>query len=332
MAQPVDPPGDPDSLMARVRERAARHDGAPALAAFGRTWSYRQVLARSERMAAVLARLGVGPGRPLGLLLPPVPTAAMAAMAAFRLGATVVPCDPMQSGDALLARLRAVGPGVMLTLDLTRLQQRWVALLDETEITAVLVEKMAELLPFPRNLLMPLLRGGEIAAVPRHPRVAALARLLRAAPAMAGAAGAPAALLGQGERRIEESHLLQAVQPLVAHAGGARRWLLAHHLDGAWALAALLAPLTAGREVVVLPRVDPATAAAALAHERPQVAVLSDRLAAALAAARPAPAGLDLAVVPPRVPADVRDALARAAGCRVVVWDGPAPPASGSGG
>lgn len=313
-----------DGVLSRVRERAEAAGRAPALRAFGRAWRYDEVVARSERIAAALARLDVGPALPLGLLLPPVPTAATAALAACRLGATVVPCDPMRSGEELRERMRDIGAGVMVTLDLTRLQRRWIDLLDETELSAVLVEKMAELLPFPRNLLMPLMRGGEIAAVPRDPRLAALPRLLRGGSAMPSGGDQGCALLDLRHRRVDEPAILAAIESLSALAGGARRWLLAHHLDDAWPLAATLGALASGRELVMLPRLDPRTVAAALAQERPQVALLSGRLAVELAAGPPAEGALPLALVPPHVPENVRDELARATGGRVEVWQGPA--------
>ncbi|RDD61153.1 AMP-binding protein [Ferruginivarius sediminum] len=323
MADATDSLAESNCVLTRVRERAGIAGKSAALATFGRSWSYGEVMARSERIAGALARLDVGPERPLGLLLPPVPTAAMAALAALRLGATVVPCDPMRSGEELRDRMQAIGSGVMVTLDLTRLQRRWIGLLDQTELSAVLVEKMADLLPFPRNLLMPLMRGGEIAAVPRDPRLAALPRLLQKDAGAAVQAGPSGALLDTESRSVGEDAILDAMGALTDLAGGARRWLLAHHLDDAWPLAAMLTPLTAGRELMMLPRLDARTVAAALNHEQPQVAVLSGKVAVELAASPPDSGALSLAVVPPHVPENVREELAHATGARVVVWQGP---------
>lgn len=311
-----------DELLERLDTLRTQAPDAPVLAAFGRVWRYRELDARVTRMAAAFARLGVGPERPLGLLLPAVPTAAMAALAGFRLGATVVPCDPMSPEPSLRARLRQLGDGVLVTLDLTRLQQRWLHHLDETGLHAVVVDKMAELLPFPRNLLMPLLRGGEIAALPRDPRAAALPTLMARTPEPAPETR-PAACIREADTGVWTGEALSgAVTELLHLAGGGRRWLFAHALDGAWPLAALLAPLSAGRESIVLPRLDARTLTAALAHEQPQVAVLSAKAAETLIAQPPASPALGLAVVPPDVPEETRDALAEALDARVVVWAG----------
>ncbi len=311
-----------DTLLERLDTASARTPDAPALATFGRVWRYRELANRVERMAAAFARLGVGPERPLGLLLPPVPTAAMAALACFRLGATVVPCDPMSPEPALRARLRQLEDGVLVTLDLTRLQQRWVQHLGETGLHAVVVDKMAELLPFPRNLLMPLLRGGEIAALPRDPRAAALPTLMAGTTDPAPDARAAARIRDAGAGLWAGDALNSAVAELLHLAGGGRRWLFAHALDGAWPLAALLAPLSGGRESVVLPRLDARTLTAALAHERPQVVVLSAKAGETLIAQPPESPAVGLAVVPSEVPPNARDALAGALDARVVAWAG----------
>jgi long-chain acyl-CoA synthetase len=325
VTHPNAPAAGDTALTARILEVAAARGDQTAISSFGRAWSYAQLTARAGRMTGALARLDIGPDKRLGLMLPPVPTAAMAALAGLRLGATLVPCDPLARGEVLAHRLSGVAQGVLVSLDLTRLQHRWLELLDDSALDAVLVDKMAELLPFPRNLLAPLLRGGELATLPRHPRAGALPRLLQAEGERPGTldAGAQAAVLRADGSPADARALTTAVDRLLDLAGGAGRWLVAQHPADAWALAALLAPLTAGREVVLLPRLDARTVASALDQAAPRVAVLSPKVAEALADRPPASAALDLAIVPPGVAADLRDRLAGAIGARVAVWDGP---------
>ena len=325
MTHPNAPAAGPPGLTARILDSAAARGDRSAISSFGRSWSYAQLTARAGRMTGALARLDVGPDKRLGLMLPPVPTAAMAALAGLRLGATLVPCDPLSRGEALAARLAGVASGVLVSLDLTRLQHRWLDLLDDSALDAVLVDKMAELLPFPRNLLAPLLRGGELATLPRHPRAGALPRLLQAEGERPGTldAGDAAGMLRADGSRAGAADLTAAVDALLDLAGGGGRWLIARHLEDAWALTALLAPLTAGREVVLLPRLDARTVATALDQAAPRVAVLGPKVAETLADTPPPSAPLDLAVVPPTVDADLSERLASALGTRVAVWEGP---------
>lgn len=318
-------PQAPAPLTARILDSAVARGDQTAISSFGRSWTYAQLTGRAGRLTGALARLEVGPDKRLGLMLPPVPTAAMAALAGLRLGATLVPCDPQSRGEVLADRLAGVASGVLVSLDLTRLQHRWLELLDDSALDAVLVDKMAELLPFPRNLLAPLLRGGELATLPRHPRTSALPRLLQAEGERPGTldASAEAGVLRADGSRADAQALAEAVDRLLELAGGAGRWLIAQHPADAWAVGALLAPLTAGREVVLLPRLDARTLATALDQAAPRVAVLSAKVAQALADTPPPSAPLDLAVVPPDVDAELRDRLAGALGARVAVWEGP---------
>ena len=325
MTHPDAPAGGAAPVTARILDTAVARGEQTAISSFGRSWTYAQLTARAGRMTGALARLDVGPDKRLGLLLPPVPTAAMAALAGLRLGATLVPCDPLARGEALADRLSGIASGVLLSLDLTRLQHRWLELLDDSALDAVLVDKMAELLPFPRNLLAPLLRGGELATLPRHPRTGALPRLLQAEGERPGTLDASdsAGILRADASRADADQLAAAVDGLLEMAGGAGRWLVAQHPEDAWALTALLAPLTAGREVVLLPRLDARTVATALEQATPRIAVFGPKVAEALAERPPTSASLDLAVVPPEVDAELRDRLAGAIGARVAVWDGP---------
>jgi long-chain acyl-CoA synthetase len=325
VTHPDAPAARTSPVTARILDAAVARGEQTAIASFGRTWTYAQLTARAGRMTGALARLDVGPDKRLGLLLPPVPTAAMAALAGLRLGATLVPCDPLARGETLADRLSGIASGVLLSLDLTRLQHRWLELLDDSALDAVLVDKMAELLPFPRNLMAPLLRGGELATLPRHPRTGALPRLLQAEGERPGTldASRSGGILRADGSRADADQLAAAVDGLLEMAGGAGRWLVAQHPEDAWALTALLAPLTAGREVVLLPRLDARTVATALDQAAPRVAVFGPRVAEALADRPPATASLDLAVVPPGVDAELRDRLAGAIGARVAVWDGP---------
>ncbi|WP_027287220.1 AMP-binding protein [Rhodovibrio salinarum] len=318
-------PDTPAPLTARILDAAIARGDQTAISSFGRSWSYTDLTARAGRMTGALARLDVGPDKRLGLMLPPVPTAAMTALAGLRLGATLVPCDPLSRGEALADRLSMVASGVLVSLDLTRLQHRWLELLDDSTLDAVLVDKMAELLPFPRNLLAPLLRGGELATLPRHPRTSALPDLLKAETERPAAldASAQAGVLRADGSHADARALSEAIERLLELVGGAGRWLIAQHPEDAWATAALLAPLTAGREVVLLPRLDARTVATALDQAAPRVAVISPKVAETLADSPPPKAQLDLAVVPPTVDATLQDRLSQAVGARVAVWEGP---------
>ena len=83
------------SLVDIVEASARDYPDAPALQFFGRTTSYRDLLASIERTAAGLKALGVKAGDPVAIVLPNCPQHIVAFYAVLRLGAVVVEHNPL---------------------------------------------------------------------------------------------------------------------------------------------------------------------------------------------------------------------------------------------
>ena len=83
----------------------------------GRTQSYtfRQFKSLSDRFANALRGLGVARGDRVAVLLPQMPETIVAHLAAYKLGAIVVPLTTLFRHDALLHRLRDSGAGTLVT-------------------------------------------------------------------------------------------------------------------------------------------------------------------------------------------------------------------------
>ncbi len=94
------------SLLAR---QAAERPSAPFLLPDAAPLSYGEVERQATALAASLAGLGVGPGDRIALVLPAWPEFAIAAFAAAKLGAPLVPLDPRLSATDLRYRLRHSG-------------------------------------------------------------------------------------------------------------------------------------------------------------------------------------------------------------------------------
>ncbi|GGC80119.1 long-chain-fatty-acid--CoA ligase [Tersicoccus solisilvae] len=93
----ADPATLTDLLAAAVRD----HGDAPATDVSGQTLSYRALADRVDRAAAGLARLGVGRGDRVALVLPNCPAFLVAAFAVWRLGAIAVAHHPDSRGREL---------------------------------------------------------------------------------------------------------------------------------------------------------------------------------------------------------------------------------------
>jgi long-chain acyl-CoA synthetase len=108
----------PDAnLSSLLADATTRHGDRPAIAWFGRHLTYGQLSREVGRFASVLARLGVGPGDRVGLILPNCPQFVIAYYATLRLGAIVVGNNPLYTERELSHQLADAGVSVLVVLD-----------------------------------------------------------------------------------------------------------------------------------------------------------------------------------------------------------------------
>ncbi len=139
----------------------------------GHRLTYRQVLDQVDRLATVLSGLGVAPGGQVGTLLAATPQLLLTAFATWRLGAVVVLLDPNATPERLAADLGRQRCQVVVADDAA--YPRLAALKgDVPAVQHVLGTGIEDYLPFPRNLVHPLLgrRDGSYARAPRAEGVA----------------------------------------------------------------------------------------------------------------------------------------------------------------
>ncbi|GJG88974.1 hypothetical protein tb265_41550 [Gemmatimonadetes bacterium T265] len=113
------PPPGAATVVDLVCERAAATPDAPAVSqpgagGAGCTLTYAALVARAERVAAGLGRLGVGPGDCVGLVLGRSPELIVAMLGVLRAGAAYVPLDPAYPAGRLA--LMAEQAGLALAL------------------------------------------------------------------------------------------------------------------------------------------------------------------------------------------------------------------------
>lgn len=95
--------------------RAAERPDAVALVCGDTVLTYRQLLARADRIAARLTAAGVGPEVPVGVCLPRSVDMAIAALAVVRAGGAYLPLDPEQPAVRLRALLADARAHLVLT-------------------------------------------------------------------------------------------------------------------------------------------------------------------------------------------------------------------------
>jgi long-chain acyl-CoA synthetase len=143
------------SLFRLLDESAQRFGDRPAIAWFGRHISYRELLRETERFSAVLASLGVKQGDRVGLILPNCPQYVIAYYATVRLGAVIVGNNPLYTQRELAHQLNDAGCDVVVVLD--QLFASLKSIEHEFRPREVVVTGLEDYMPFPKNVLAPLL-------------------------------------------------------------------------------------------------------------------------------------------------------------------------------
>ncbi len=116
--------------------------------------TYRKLNDMVNRFAACLKEFGIAKGDAVALLLPNVIPCVAAYYAALRIGAIAVMNNPLYSDRELEHQFNDSGAKVLITLDL--LGNRMIDLRPKTRINHIVYTSIGDYLPFPKNLLFPL--------------------------------------------------------------------------------------------------------------------------------------------------------------------------------
>ncbi|MFE4355605.1 non-ribosomal peptide synthase/polyketide synthase [Kitasatospora sp. NPDC056800] len=108
------PSAAPRTLDALFAAQAARTPHAPALTDGRRSWTYRDLAERVERLARDLGRRGAGPERTVALVLPRSMELVAAELAVVRAGAAFLPVDPGYPAERRALMLADAAPALVL--------------------------------------------------------------------------------------------------------------------------------------------------------------------------------------------------------------------------
>jgi long-chain acyl-CoA synthetase len=116
--------------------------------------AFKQLNEMVDRFAAVLKSFDIGKGDAVALLLPNVIPCVAAYYAVLRAGAVAVMNNPLYSDRELEHQFNDSGSKLLITLDL--LGNRMIDLRPKTNIQQIIITSIGDYLPFPKNLLFPL--------------------------------------------------------------------------------------------------------------------------------------------------------------------------------
>ncbi len=100
-----------------LQQAAERFPTRIACCYYHETLTYQELLSRSQRLAAVLAREGLQPGNRVGVLLPNLPETIIALFATWMAGGVVVSLSPLMVAEEVDALIKSTNCRVVVTLD-----------------------------------------------------------------------------------------------------------------------------------------------------------------------------------------------------------------------
>ncbi|MEO0478366.1 MAG: long-chain fatty acid--CoA ligase [Planctomycetota bacterium] len=171
-------PVDTTDIVTRFNQSVARFGDHTCIEFLGKSWTYKDVDELIGRAATGLQDLGVGPGTRVGLFLPNTHYYVIFFQAVLRCGATVVNFNPLYAKDEVQWQIRDSGTTVMVTLDVEMLWQKVQPRLDGISLQHVVLCKLADALPFPKNVLMPIVKRSERARKTKHDKIVRFEDLL----------------------------------------------------------------------------------------------------------------------------------------------------------
>ncbi|WP_026988414.1 AMP-binding protein [Fodinicurvata fenggangensis] len=221
----------------------------------GRATSVPDLCEDAERLAAGLVeRKGSEEGQ-VTIFMPNCPLAITALLACLAAGYAPRLLDPRAALNDLKPQFADIEEGdLILTVDLSAVQDRLLSVLPEGRQPEVAVARFASQMPFFQRILAPYLRGGTFSRVPAHSAFYRLDKLM-------GKSGQMTPALSS-ESEIVVSSGACSLSALVEEAGAQAQsrkgqcWLLDQPLTRRDSLIAVLAAMRKGAELVLSPRLD----------------------------------------------------------------------------
>ncbi len=152
----------PRPLQSLLIDAASRHGARACTYFMGKTLSFAEIDALSNRVAQGLQQRGVRKGVNVGLLLPNTPAYVIMYYGILKAGGTVVNFNPLYTVEELTKQAKDADLSMMATHDLAVLFPKAEALLTNGSVSGVIVCPFAPFLPFPKSFLFKLLKSKDV--------------------------------------------------------------------------------------------------------------------------------------------------------------------------
>jgi long-chain acyl-CoA synthetase len=130
----------------------------PAFDFLGKQYTWAEISDLVDKFAAGLQRDGLEKGMKVGLFLPNSPYFLISYYAVLKAGGTVVHFNPLYAEAELSHQIEDSETEIMITCDLKMLHEKMEKMLHATRLNKIVFCKFTDVLPFPKNVLLRLLR------------------------------------------------------------------------------------------------------------------------------------------------------------------------------
>ncbi len=130
--------------------------------------TYREFQDHVLRLANALRALGIEKGDRVSVFMPNCPQAVIAYYAVLTVGGVAVESNPMYVERELEYQLNDAEAETVITLDLNMLYPKVKAIREKTNVKTLIVSNLTEYLPFPKNVLYPLVKRRDLTRVERE--------------------------------------------------------------------------------------------------------------------------------------------------------------------
>lgn len=144
------------TLQSILQQSAQQFSEKPAIYFLGKKRTYRQVYEEALKMADYLLSLGMKKGDRVSIMLPNCPQAVIAYYGVLFSGGIVVQTNPLYTERELEHLLKDSGAEIIITLDM--LYPAAFKMKALTNVRHIIVTSIKEYLPFPKNLLYPIVQ------------------------------------------------------------------------------------------------------------------------------------------------------------------------------
>ncbi len=155
-----------------------QYGNRPCIDFLGKEFTYKKISQMVDKAALGFQKLGVQKGTKVGLFLPNSPHFVISYFGILKAGGVVVNFSPLYAENEIIHQLEDSDTDIMVTLSLKVLFPKIYVLLNKTRLKKIIVGTFAEVIPFPKNILFPLLKAKDIAKIPQSPDIINFSELL----------------------------------------------------------------------------------------------------------------------------------------------------------